>query len=180
MDHNREYRPPSREENNRDSMFYVHRERSSPRANYIANLSKPTLSRKESRGSPPQRNHLDYPTKNYSTSSAQSHRSQSTHTPPPMPQREPLDLPTILEVGEVNSASRERRHVLERISAPIRSENQRTSEGSSLLSGHLQEVEVLFEEEENQNTIIRSGSRLISSQVYVPQVCTLASSPLPE
>ncbi|KAH0872858.1 hypothetical protein HID58_070220 [Brassica napus] len=53
--------------------------------------------------------------KGYQQGMGRSDHSQSSRTPPPMPAREHMNLPGILERGEVTSRSFERRSALERL-----------------------------------------------------------------
>lgn len=92
-------------------------------------------------------------------SSSHTQRSQSSHTPPTNPPREHMILPTIMEQGEVNISSQQRRSALERISNPANIGPHIGTEDSSLISGRLQEVEVQEETEESQDRLIGSNSR---------------------
>ncbi|KAJ4913164.1 Uncharacterized protein Rs2_07785 [Raphanus sativus] len=83
--------------------------------------------------------------------------SQSSRTPPPNPPREHMNLPDIPERGEVTSRSLERRSALERIEVPLQ-EPQRSGGLSNSLLARLQDVEVVYDQDDLRNKLNEGGS----------------------
>lgn len=105
--------------------------------------------------------HRDRSPRRYSRESHHSYdrlpHSQSSRTPPPNPPREPLNLPAIPERGEVTSRSLERRPALERLEDPLQ-DPQRSGGLSSSLLARLQEVEVVYDQDDLRNKLNENGS----------------------
>lgn len=135
---------------------YSHDARQSGRANenYQRQQQRYPSDRRERRDRSP-----THATGNRRTSSDRTQYSQSSRTPPPMPEREERILPVIPERTENSGRSLERRSALERIEPP--QQEQRSGGLSSSLLARLQDVEVNYEPEDLRNKLneVSSGSK---------------------
>ncbi|CAH2051369.1 unnamed protein product [Thlaspi arvense] len=107
-------------------------------------------------------------------------KSQSSHTPPPRPLREPTSGASGRASGEVNSLRQERLSALERLSEPRvhdRLLDTRTPSGGST---RLQEVEVQYAERSNQNVFISSNEKRASGSDLLRLGGTKTTSHPPE
>ncbi|KAF3517462.1 hypothetical protein DY000_02059674 [Brassica cretica] len=109
---------------------YVQRpsDRDSDRYHNYHHPRPPLEDRRDHRGCSPPRLSKDY-------QHGRSYHSQSSRTLPPMPAREPMNLPGIPERGEVTSRSFERRSALERLEGSHQEPQRSGGLSSSLQAG---------------------------------------------